>query len=151
MALIFETSNFILESHEKPEIDRLEWGHVKISPKIDMEDRSMLTPKQAIELMRFTIVAWEAMKSAMKKIGINIGRINYQDNGNWKPQLHIHLYCRAIDATLQKYGDPIIPGHKNIYNPLNDDDSDRIQIEIDKLFKLEKYSDYSWGLVNSNK
>jgi diadenosine tetraphosphate (Ap4A) HIT family hydrolase len=146
MAIIYETNNFILESHEKPEIDRLEGGHVKISPKIDVEDRSKLTPKQAIELMRFTIISGEAMKLAMKEIGVNIGRINYQENGNWKPHLHIHLYCRAENATMQKYGDPIKPGHKDEYNSLNEDDIQRIKTQLDNLFKLEKFSDSTWGL-----
>ncbi len=38
MAIIYETNNFILESHERLEIDRLEGGHMKISPKVDIED-----------------------------------------------------------------------------------------------------------------
>lgn len=146
MALIYETKNFILESHERPEIDRLEGGHVKISPKVKVEDRTKLTPKQAIELMRLTIASGEAMKIAMKKIGINIGRINYQDNGNWTPSLHIHLYCRAVDAKIQKYGNPIIDGHKEEYKPLNEDDIQRVKEELDKIFKQEKFSDSKWGL-----
>jgi len=77
MATIYETKNFILESHERPEIDRLEGGHVKISPKVSVEDRSKLSPKEAIELMRLTVASGEAMKSAMKEIGVDIGRINY--------------------------------------------------------------------------
>ena len=146
MAIIYETKNFILESHEKPEIDRLEGAHVKISPKVDVEDRSKLTPIQAIELMRLTIVSGEAMKLAMKEIGVNIGRINYQENGNWKPHLHIHLYCRADNATMQKYGEPITPGHKDNYNPLNKDDIQRIKKHLNNLFNLEKFSDSTWGL-----
>ncbi|MBN2423280.1 HIT domain-containing protein [Candidatus Woesearchaeota archaeon] len=146
MTIIYETEKFILESHERPEIDRLEGGHVKISPKVDIEDRSKLTPKQAIELMRFTIISGEAMKLAMKQIGVNIGRINYQDNGNWTPHLHIHLYCRAENATMQKYGDPITPGHKDEYKPLNEEDIKRIKKELENLFKLEKFSDSMWGL-----
>lgn len=146
MAIIYETDNFILESHEKPEIDRLEGGHVKISPKVDVEDRSKLTPKQAIELMRFTIISGEAMKRAMQKIGVNIGRINYQENGNWKPHLHLHLYCRAKDATMQKYGQPIIPGHKPEYKPLTEEDIQRVKSALDDLFQLEKFSDSVWGL-----
>jgi hypothetical protein len=34
MALIFESKNFIVESHEKPEIDRLEGGHIKIETSL---------------------------------------------------------------------------------------------------------------------
>jgi diadenosine tetraphosphate (Ap4A) HIT family hydrolase len=146
MAFIYETQNFILESKDKPEIDRLEGGHVKIAPKIVVLDRTKLTPKQAIELMRFTIVSGIALVNAMKQIGVDIGRINYQDNGNWTPILHIHLYGRAKDAKMQKYGDPIIPGHKPEYKPLTDEDIKRIKDELDGLFKQEKYSDAGWGL-----
>jgi hypothetical protein len=39
---------------------------VKISPKKNVEDRTFLTSKQAIELMRFTIVVGEAMKNPSK-------------------------------------------------------------------------------------
>jgi diadenosine tetraphosphate (Ap4A) HIT family hydrolase len=119
---------------------------VKISPKKNVEDRTFLTSKQAIELMRFTIVVGEAMKKAMQSIGVEIGRINYQDNGNWTPHLHVHLYCRAKTATMQKYGDPIIPGHKNIYKPLNRDDVKKVHGELEKLFSQEEYSNKNWGL-----
>lgn len=87
MALIYETENFILESHEQPEIDRLEGGHVKISPKVSVEDRTQLTPKQAIELMRFTIVTGEAMKRAMRKIGdlVDSREIRLHCNVQWRP------------------------------------------------------------------
>jgi diadenosine tetraphosphate (Ap4A) HIT family hydrolase len=146
MAIIYETNNFILESHEKPEIDRLDGGHIKISPKVTMADRTELNPKQAIELVRLTIVAGTAMKNGMKKSGVNIGRINYQDNGNWTPHFHIHLYGRAIDAKLQKFGNPVIPGHKDEYKPLNLDDINNIREEIENLFKLDKFSDSEWGL-----
>jgi len=144
--LISETENFILESHEKLEIDRLEGGHVKISPKTAIEDRTKLTAKEAIELMRFTIISGEAMVKAMAKIGVEIGRINYQDNGNWTPELHIHLYCRAKTATMQKYGDPIKPGHKDDYSLLSEEDVKRVKEELEILFKQEKYSNLAWGL-----
>jgi diadenosine tetraphosphate (Ap4A) HIT family hydrolase len=146
MALIFESLNFIVESKEKPEIDRLEGGHIKISPKLEIEDRTKLTPHQAIELMRLTIVVGIAMKEGMKKSGVNIGRINYQDNGNWTPHFHIHLYGRATDAKIQKFGDPIISGYREEYKPLNSNDIENIKNEIENQFKLEKFLDTSWGL-----
>jgi hypothetical protein len=146
MAFIYETKNFVLESINKPGNDRLEGGQIKITPKIAIEDRTKLTPKQAIELMRFTIVAGIALVNAMKHIGVDIGRINYQDNGNWRPTLHMLIYGRARDAKMQKYGEPIIPGHKAEYNPLNDEDIKRIKDELDGLFKQEKFSDAKWGL-----
>jgi diadenosine tetraphosphate (Ap4A) HIT family hydrolase len=146
MAIIYETKNFILESHEQPEIDRREGGHMKISPKRDIVDRTELRPNEAIELMRFTIVAGKAMVIGMAKSGITIGRINYQDNGNWKPHFHIHLYGRAIDAKVQKFGEPLIPEHQTGFNKLNDGDISAIKSEIDLLFNSKDYSDAAWGL-----
>ena len=135
-----------MESKEKPEVDRLEEGHVQISPKEVIEDRTKLTARQAIELMRFTVVAGEAMKLAMKKISVEIERINYQDNSNWTPHLHVHLYCRAKGAIMQKYGDPIIPGYKEEYKALTKEDINTIKNEIKKLFALEKFTDDTWGI-----
>lgn len=146
MVLIYETQNFTLESHESPEIDRLEWWHIKINPKKVVVDRTFLSPKEAIELARFTIIAWKAFVSWMKKRWVNIWRINYQDNWNWKPELHIHLYWRAIDAKIQKYWDPIIPWHKEFFKPLNNEDIQEIRNECEKLFNLEEFSDKNWWL-----
>ncbi|NTW14902.1 MAG: hypothetical protein HGA38_00860 [Candidatus Moranbacteria bacterium] len=147
MALVYESDNFILESHETPEIDRLEGGHLKISPKTPVEDRSCLTPRQAIGLMRLTVVAGLALKAAMKEIGVDIGRINYQDNGNWKPSLHVHLYGRAKGAVMQKFGDPFVPGHKPEYAPLTEDDLRRVREHIDRFLTEDRFSDESWGLT----
>ncbi|MFZ2188579.1 MAG: HIT domain-containing protein [Candidatus Moraniibacteriota bacterium] len=146
MATIYETKNFTLESHERPEVDRLEGGHIKISAKRDIVDRAELTPEEAIELMRLTIVAGKAMVKGMAKGGVEIGRINYQDNGNWNPHFHIHLYGRAIDAKIQKYGDPIISGHQDSFNKLSNKDTDAIRAEIDLLFNSEEFSDKTWRL-----
>ena len=95
--MIYETKNFIVETADRPLIDRTDGGHIMISPKVRLVDRQQLTPKQAIKLMRLTIIVGEAMAVVMNKRGIDIGRINYQDNGNWgvlTPEgahLHIHL------------------------------------------------------------
>ena len=144
--IIYETKNFIVESHEQPEVDRLEGGHIKISPKVEVEDRTKLTAKQAIELMRLTTVTGEALVKMMSSIGVEIGRINYQDNGNWKPSLHVHLYGRARTAIMQKFGDPIKPGHKEEYKPLNNSDVEILNKNIVELFEEKRYSDEEWGL-----
>jgi diadenosine tetraphosphate (Ap4A) HIT family hydrolase len=146
MAIIYKTENFILESHEQPEVDHLEGGHIKISPKGIIEDRTKLSSKEAIELMRLTVVLGEAMVKAMTKKGVEIGRINYQDNGNWIPYLHIHLYGRARSAKIQKWGDPIKPGHQEDFKSLDEEDIAEIKKELEKLFKSEKFSDKNWGL-----
>lgn len=135
MALIYEIENFILESHEKPEISREEWWHIKISPKVDVSDRTELTEELAKELMLFSIVCWKAFKKWMKKRWIEIWRINYQENWNWKPHLHIHLYWRAITAEKQKYWEPLTPWYRKWFKKLNELDILEIQKEIKILIK----------------
>jgi len=154
---IFQTKNFIVESYEKPHITRTDGGHIAVRPKVPVVDRTQLSPELAIELMRLTMVAGEAMKTALNKRSIDIGRINYQDNGNWSvfkpegPHLHIHLYGRAKSAKIQKYGDACnFPqrdtGFYNTFEPLNDGDILEIKKEIELIIKQEKYQDKNWHL-----
>jgi diadenosine tetraphosphate (Ap4A) HIT family hydrolase len=159
MALIYETSDFIVEAVDKPHITRTDGGHIEIYPKKRVLDRQALAPKQAVDLMRLTVLAGEAMTKAMNKRGIDIGRINYQDNGNWtvfKPEgsyLHIHLYGRAKSAKIQKYGQACNFPHRQeqpeFYErnePLNEQDIKEIQKEIELLLKTEKYKTTNWQI-----
>ncbi len=159
MALIYETENFIVEAVEKPHVDRDDGGHIKITPKDKLVDRKQLTPKKATELMRLTIVVGQAMTTVMNQHGVDIGRINYQDNSNWTllkpegPYLHIHLYGRAKSAKTQKYGEACYfplrdtnPQYYENFKPLNEEDVKDIRAEIEKLFKENKYSDSEWGI-----
>jgi diadenosine tetraphosphate (Ap4A) HIT family hydrolase len=160
MAMIFESENFFVEAPERPHVDRDEGGHIKIYPKVRIVDRQQLSPKQAIELMRLTIVVGQAMVKIMNEHGVDIGRINYQDNGNWtvfKPEgsyLHIHLYGRAKSAKINKYGQACFfphreekPEYYENFKPLNENDIKDIKIEMERLFKEEKFSDFEWGLI----
>ena len=159
MEPIYESENFIVTAPEMPHIDREDGGHIKISSKSNHVDRQDLSQKEAIELMRLTIVVGKAMEKVMNEHGVDIGRINYQDNGNWsvfKPQgpfLHIHLYGRAKSAKVNKYGQaayfPHIeenPEHYKRFKPLNEKDISDINKEILDLFKKEKFSDSVWGI-----
>lgn len=154
---IFQTKNFIVEAFDQPHISRLDGGHIKIYPKVPVVDRTELSPELAIELMRLTMVAGEAMTMALNQRGIDIGRINYQDNGNWSvfspggPHLHIHLYGRAKSAKVQKYGDAChFPqrdtGFYDGFEPLNEGDVLAIKVEMEKIFATEKYQDERWRL-----
>ncbi len=159
MTTIYESKNFIVEAVEKPHVDRNDGGHIKISPRIKLLDRQQLSPKLAIELMRLTIVTGQAMTEVMNSHGVDIGRINYQDNGNWtvfKPEgsyLHIHLYGRAKNAKYQKYGQACYFPHKDEHpefyaklKPLNSSDVKDIHHKISKLLTQKKYSDSEWNL-----
>jgi diadenosine tetraphosphate (Ap4A) HIT family hydrolase len=145
MSTILESKNFIVEPHQRPEVDRLDGGHIVINPKVKIEDRQQLTPDQAKELMRLTILIGEAMKRYYRSIGLELHRVNYQDNGNWRPEQHVHLYGRAKAAKYQKAGDPIITGHKDEYQILNDEDVTGLRKEISQLLTEPNYTDLSWG------
>ena len=153
MVLIYETENFIVEAVEKPHVTRLDGGHIKISPKERLVERTQLNPKQATELMKITMVIGEAMTIGLNNMGIDIGRINYQDNGNWSvfkpegPYLHIHLYGRAKSAKINKYGDAIFAGHRETgfyddFEPLNQEDIEEIKKQIEIVLKKEKYQNW---------
>lgn len=157
--MIYASENFFVEAVEKPHVDRDDGGHIKICPKVRILDRQQLSPKQAIELMRLTVVVGQAMTKIMTEHGVDIGRLNYQDNGNWSvfrpegPYQHIHLYGRAKSAKAQKYGQACFfphreekPEYYENFKPLNEDDVKDIKTEIEKLFKEEKFSDSNWGL-----
>ncbi len=159
MTLIYETENFIVKAVEKPHIDRSDGGHIKITPKIRYSIRQELSPRQAIELMRLTIVVGEAMTKVMNGHGVDISRINYQDNGNWSvfkpegPYLHIHVYGRAKSAKIQKYGQACYFPHKEEkpeyyenFKPLTKEDVEDIKKEIARLLKENKYLDSEWKL-----
>ncbi len=153
--IIFQTENFVVDAVEKPHVSREDGGHIKISPKVKVVDRTLLSPELAIELMRLTMIVGEAMTTAMNKRGVDIGRINYQDNGNWSvfkpegPYLHIHLYGRAKSAKVNKWGDAChFPqretGFYDSFEPLNDGDIEEIKKEINEILKREKYQDSNW-------
>jgi diadenosine tetraphosphate (Ap4A) HIT family hydrolase len=154
---IFETENFVVGSPSDPHVSRTDGGHIVISPKVKVVDRTELSPLLAIELMRLTMLTGKAMSTVLNKNGVDIGRINYQDNGNWSvfrptgPYLHIHLYGRAKSAKIHKYGDACTFPHRETgfydnFEPLNDDDIKQIGDEIENLSKEEKYQIRNWHL-----
>ncbi|MGX1927756.1 hypothetical protein [Flagellimonas sp. 2504JD4-2] len=154
---IYETANFRVTAVEFPLVTRKDGGHIEIAPIVRLNDRTLLSPKLAIEQMRLTMLIGEAMTVGLNNRGIDVGRINYQDNGNWgvfKPEgpfLHVHLYGRAKSATIQKYGEACqFPfretGFYDDFEPLNTDDITEIQKQIDILLKTDRYSLANWNL-----
>lgn len=146
MALIYETENFTVESYDKkpPHITRDDGGHVQILPKVPVEDRTKLSPELAKEFMRLSMIVGEAMAIAMNKRGVDIGRINYQDMGNWVPTFHLQIYGRAKSAKIQKFDDAMqLPkretGFYDDFEPLNAGDVEEIRKQIAKISKKEKY------------
>lgn len=154
---LYRTKYFIVSTVEHPHISREEGGHIVIAPITPIVDRTHLSPEQAIECMRLTCIVGEAMTSGLARQGIFLGRINYQDNGNWGigtpegPHFHIQLYGRAVGATIQKFGEaPTFPrpstGFYDTFKPLTEGDCEEIRKDIDSLVLQEKYKDQAWGL-----
>lgn len=147
MALVYEARHFVLRTLDQPHISRSDGGHIVIDPKMAVEDRTQLTPEQAIELVKLTMAGGEAMKTVLTRKGIRIGRINYQDNGNWRAELHVHLYGRALDAKLQPWGHALaFPPTREAFRkemgrlePLRPDDIAELREEIGRLLQSEKY------------
>lgn len=155
MAEVYQTKNFIVESVDKPMISRADGGHLIISPRVRIVDRSKLSPALAIEFIRLSMIVGEAMTVALNRRGIDVGRINYQDNGNWGvftpqgPHFHLHLYGRAKSAKIQKYGESAqLPfpntGFYDSFEPLNAGDIQEIKNEIVSISGQEKYSIANW-------
>ncbi|MCF7834375.1 MAG: hypothetical protein K9L98_03795 [Candidatus Pacebacteria bacterium] len=158
MATIFETKNFIVESHEKPFVSRTDGGHIRIKVKdLSISDRTKLNPEQAIELMRLTMIVGEAFETAMNKRGVPVVKINYQDMGNWstktntKPFLHVHVFGRSKDAVKQPWPESVyLPdrgtGFYEEFEPLNEYDRTEILTQIEIVSNENKYSNQAWGL-----
>lgn len=155
--IIFTTDNFKLSTYETPHLARSDGGHIVITPNMRVSDRLELSPELAVEMSWLTQLAGDAMTTALRKQGIDIGLINYQDNKNWgalKPEgpfLHVHLYGRSRDAKDQKYGETLeFPrpetGHYDSMEPLNNEDVVAIRSEIDRLLLEDKYQKSNWHM-----
>src|SRR5688572_27165823 len=150
MALIFETRHFEIIAPERPHVTRGDGGHAVINPKAAVADRTKLDRERAIELMKLTMVAGEAMTTVLRRKGIDIGRMNYQDNGNWRHELHVHLYGRARNATIQPWGTFLqLPPTRERFNaemgnlePLNAEDIAELRTEIERLLATPKYQEF---------
>jgi len=150
MPLVFESEHFEITTPERPHVSRSDGGHLIVNPKVPVEDRTRLTRDQAVEMVKLTMVAGEAMKNVLTSRGIEIGRINYQDNGNWRHELHVHLYGRARGAVIQTYGHPIsLPPTPEKFReqmgnlePLTADDIAALKAEITRLMGTEKYRSF---------
>jgi len=150
MPLVFESEHFEIITPERPHVSRGDGGHLIVNPKVPVEDRTRLSRDQAVELVKLTMVAGEAMKTVLTRNGIDIGRINYQDNGNWRHELHVHLYGRARGATIQPWGQPLsfpptAQAQKELagtLEPLNADDISRLKAEMARLLATDKYRDF---------
>lgn len=157
MPLIYQTDNYMIEAPENPLVTRLDGGHITITPKLRVADRTRLSPRLAIECMWLSMTTGEAMEVGLKNRGIDIGRINYQDNGNWGvftpegPYFHLHLYGRSRQAKIQKYGEACYfplreTGFYKDFEPLTAEDVAEVRAQIERLTSDPRYLPNAWRL-----
>lgn len=156
--VIYETENFVVAVPKVPHIPRIDGGHLWIRAKKKyFSSRIELEPKLAIEVMRLTMLLGEAMQKGMKNRGINVERINYQENGNWayqkgmNPEFHIHLYGRTKNSKTQIWGEALVFPNKNTgfydnFERLNNEDIEEIKKQITVLEQDSKFIKENWGL-----
>lgn len=150
MLKIYESKNFIVETRNPPHNSRKDGGHLVISPKTPLTDRTEMSPDQAKEFIKLSMIAGESMLKGLSKQGINLGRINYQDNGNFNTTFHLHLYGRAVDAPTQPFGTTFITPRtqedcRNYFQnlePLNEQDINAIKEEFEKILNNDKYKNF---------
>ena len=86
----------------------------------------------------------------MPERGLNLYRLNYQDNGNWafvrgeQPVLHVHIYGRTRDEQHQEFGQALkLPyidtGFYDGFDPLSADDIAALHGRMEKLAATEKF------------
>jgi diadenosine tetraphosphate (Ap4A) HIT family hydrolase len=105
MIFIYEAKHFIIDSQWNPFVSREEGGHIRVKSKdTTITDRTKLSNIQAVEFMKLSIIAGEALEETMIAQGVDIVKVNYEDAGNWAfkenkaPVLHLHIFGRAKDA-----------------------------------------------------
>lgn len=158
MALIYETPNFIVESHEKPFVPREEGGHIRIKIKDpSVVDRTMLTPEQAREFIRLSMIIGKALEIAMNNRDVKVVKVNYQDMGNWaykegrNSYFHCHIFGRVLGANHQPFPESVyLPdrstGFYNGFTPLDEEDIAEIKNQIGVVMQEAKYDLHLWNL-----
>jgi diadenosine tetraphosphate (Ap4A) HIT family hydrolase len=79
-----------------------------VIPSRSVDERSKLSPFEALEFIFLSIVGGKLLKSQH-----GAAWINYQENGNWKLDtgkeqiLHLHVYGRSKTALSQPYGEAL--------------------------------------------
>ena len=161
-----KTNKFLVQGNDNPHHDRDNGGHSKVSPLEKYSDRTEMPMELYLTMMQLVMVSGEAITNVMKSKGIDIARINYQDNGNWSyfpsinknPQVHVHLYVRSFNEKHptnhpkhQPFPDAIFNGFRDDYpdyyeplKPYSKEDCNDICAEIERLLETDKYK----GLKN---
>lgn len=144
--LVYEDKYFQVVSPEFPLNDRNDGGHLVLTKKAKVTDRSDMTHQEAIDFMRISMAVGKAMYEVL-----GIERMNYEDLGNWGiddpggAKMHLHFFGRAREQMHQIRGHHMFlypKGHK-IYQghlePLSSNDLKKLRVRIEDILKGNKY------------
>lgn len=162
MGPIYQTKHFIVTSLDNPWVDYEDWWHVIIKIKDEFKneisDRTKLSPQQAIEFIRLSMIVWESLESTMNQMGIPVVKINYQEMWNWyvkipwgRPFLHEHIFWRSKDAKKQPRPEAVYLPAKETwfyewFRPLPESRMKLLGDKIEGIFKQDKYQDKNRNL-----
>lgn len=159
MPVIIEAKDIIVQASDKPLHSRENGGHIIIAPTQSYEQHYDLPPKLAAELTHMSMLVGEAATNVLRDKGIDVIRINYQENGNWaykpgwtsEPNVHLHMFIRASgekhpdnDSRFQAFPEALAfpPPETNYYDhfvPLTEEDCADIKSEMEHLAQNNKY------------
>ena len=148
---IYVTRHFTVKAAGAPHVPRADGGHLFIEANDhSISERTQLTAEQAVELAWLTMLVGQAYWDVMPERGLDLYRLNYQDNGNWafvrgeQPVLHVHVYGRTRDEQHQEYGQALhLPyidtGFYDGFEPLTDDDAAALCARMEALAQTERF------------
>jgi diadenosine tetraphosphate (Ap4A) HIT family hydrolase len=158
--VIYETDHFLLTRSARPFVSREEGGHLRIFAKRDgVQERRDFTPEEAVDFIRLSSAAGQALERGMNKRGVKVVKVNFEELGNWAHKygtqlvFHEHIFGRVLGAPRQPYPEAIqLPdretGFYDGFEPLNDEDLQAIKEEIEAVIATEKFADKTrWKLA----
>lgn len=149
---LLETAYFTLKIPVHPHVPACDGGHLFLEVNDPaVSDRTELAGPAATECMWLTMLAGEAMAEVLPSHGIDLYRINYQDNGNWsflrgeRPRMHIHLYGRARDEASQTFGQALFfpdprDGRYGTFEPIDPQIGREIAARMEALAAEPRYA-----------
>lgn len=158
--IIYTTEHFILVRQPRPFVSREEGGNVRIYAKRqDVRERRDFTPEEAVDFIRLSAAAGQALEQGMNKRGVKVVKINYQELGNWaykfgdKLVFHEHIFGRVLGAPHQPYPEAVqLPdrasGFYDGFVPLDDDDLQAVKTELQAILATPKFANKeAWKLA----
>lgn len=150
--LVYRAEHHSLFFPKVPMVYREDGGHLILLPHRHVVDRRDFSGGEALEYMRFSMIVSDVMYTALPSFGIDIGRINYHDNGNLEADKkigahqHLHFFGRARGACHQKWKenlcfpmfDPTLPYYSNSTH-FNDQEKKLLRQRISEAFDAGRF------------